>query len=212
MDEICISVREFPMCRRLRARANSSHAERAMSQDPQDPVPLVRPAGLREPWFDGQPRPSLPPSIPPPSGAFVRVTPGRALMAGGIAGVVGGAAFALVPGLVSSRIAYYVDVAAVFGVLFAPRADNAKLIGILVCVAIGLVFGALVTLLTRHVKRALPIALFGLVFTPGLWLAFQALLLPRMSPWLASMLPIGPMLVGAAAGGLSLVLAVPLKR
>ena len=185
----------------------------AMASEPQDPVPLVRPAGLREPWFDAQPPRSSLTSIPPsaPSGAFAHVTAGRALLAGAIAGLFGGIAFAIVPGLASTRVGHYVDVAAVFGVLVASSVRDARLVGVVACALVGLVFGALVIFLTRHVKRALPIALFGIVFTPVAWLAFQALLLPRFSPWLASMLPIGPMLLGAAAGGLSLALAIPIR-
>ena len=179
-----------------------------------DPVPLVRPGGgVEKNWFDAQPRVSLPPSAPsmPPSAPFARVKPGRAIVAGAVAGVFGGIAFALVPQLVSEKTKHPVPVARVFGMILTRNVDNQSVAGVVGCAVVGLVLAALIIFLTRHVKRALPIALFGLVFAPIVWLAVQSLVLPRTSPWLASMLPIGPMLLGAAAGGLSLVLAIPIR-
>jgi hypothetical protein len=153
-----------------------------------------------------------PPSMSiPPSAPFARVKPGRAVMAGAIAGLFGGIAFALVPQLVSQNTTHPVAVARVLGMVLTRDASSQPIVGVVGCALVGLVIVALITFLTRHVKRALPLAIFGIVFTPIVWLAVQSLVLPRTAPWLASMLPIGPMLLGAVAAGLSLVLAVPIR-
>lgn len=191
-----------------------------MADDPQEPVPLVRPGGVREAWFDqgadssgassGAHSMSMP--LSRPSGLFARVSPLRALLSGSIAGVIGGAAFALVPTFIPTKSGAHVDTAKVFGAIVAHDSPDAKVYGVVFCCVVGLLLFALVTLATRHVKKILPIALFGIVFTPIAWLAFQSLLLPRLSHWVAASLPIGPMLVGAASAGLALAIAVPIKK
>jgi hypothetical protein len=181
-----------------------------MPPESQDPVPLTRPGGLRESWFDGHPPRSSLTSIPP-SAPFAKVSAGRALVAGAIAGIFGGVAFACVPQIVADGTRHPVAVTRVFGSILTRDVTSQPYAGVVGCALVGLVLGALITLVTKHVKRALPIALFGLLFAPIVWLAVQSLVLPRTAPWLAAALPIGPMLLGAAAGGLTLVLAIPIR-
>src|SRR5579859_7167559 len=113
----------------IRARPDPKQTE-VMASEPQDPVPLVRPAaGLKESWFDAPPRQSLtsiPPSAPsmPPSAPFAKVSPGRAILAGAVAGIFGGVAFALVPQLVSEKTKHPVPVARVFGMILTRDVDN----------------------------------------------------------------------------------------
>jgi len=159
-----------------------------------------------EPWFDGQPRSSRP-SVPPialPSRA-------RTIYAGLAAGAIAGAGGITLAWIAAKRSG--VDLVASIGraVSYAPlRAVPVLVRGLVPSFAIAVVIGIIVALLTRHVKRAIPVSIFAMIFTPAVWLGVHVLALHR-APGLAAALPLGPMLLGWATFGALLGTAVAIR-
>lgn len=183
-----------------------------MERGSPEPIPLTQPAhsGLRDSWFDGQPRHSVPPStsMPPPPPLPSR---GRTIFAGALVGAVAASAGVFVARALSAHMPYDV----VKGL--ARTVSRGDLRGLPEAAwafgtagIVGLLLGVAVALLTRHVRRALPLTIFGMIFAPVLWLGVHVLSV-RHHPWLALALPIGPMLIGCAAFGLLLGLVIPLR-
>ena len=124
--------------------------------------------------------------------------------------------FLVVAGAVSGPLGRDVDVAMLLGRRLAPSAGSivaASRIGLAASAALGALTAAPLSLVTRHVSRLVPMAIFAVVFSPIAWLAVHALLLPRVAPVFATALPFAPMLIGATAAGLMLApLTVMLRR
>jgi len=165
-------------------------------------VPLVKRADLRESWFDGHPPRESLTSIPPPPPPKPAL--GRTILGGCIAGFVGGVAFVGVASLAAQKLRLGSNVARTFGTWLSRGAllDNAATYGGVVMIAgIGLVLGAFLSLATRHVRRGLPMMLFGLLFAPVVWLSLHVFVLRRFVPARAAELPFGPLVLGAAVFG-----------
>lgn len=151
------------------------------------------PGPASDEWFALQPRYSLPPSIsvpPPPPKLPAR---GRTVLAGLVVGALGGAACLAVAQLLAKR-----ELAVMSGAWWALAA------------AIGATIAVNVALVTRHVHRALPLAIFGVVFGPVVWLGVHVIALRRHAAF-ATALPLGPMLLGIALFGALLALIVPVR-
>jgi len=151
------------------------------------------PGPASDEWFALQPRYSLPPSIsvpPPPPKLPSR---GRTALAGLVVGAVGGAACLALAQVLAKR-----DLAVMPGTGWAVAA------------AIGATIAVNVALVTRHVRRALPLAIFGVVFGPFAWLGVYVIAVRRHAAFAAA-LPLGPMLLGIALFGALLALIVPAR-
>ena len=56
-----------------------------------------------------------------------------------------------------------------------------------------------------------PMISFGVILAAATWTLIQGLALPRIAPWLAKMLPYGPMVIASAVFGALLAFEVPLR-
>jgi hypothetical protein len=188
-----------------------------MAYDDAEPFPLMRrrdEIGLGERWFDAPDarasRTSIESSPPPPW----RAPTARSVMAGIVTGAAGGF------GLVAS--------AALVGFAFDPEANVPHTLGTWVsgaalqgelataagfgsAVLVGAALAVLLSLATRHLRRGLPLLLFGVIFVPALWLAIDVLLLRRYAPTHEAGLPFGAMVVGAAVFGACFALLPKLR-
>jgi hypothetical protein len=171
---------------------------------------LLSTQGRLDPWFDEEPRQSVPPSAsvapPPPLASRTRAT-----VAGAVVGGIGGIVAVAVATLAARRRG--ADVAAVIGGL-ASRGDDplvTQAVGLALAAVLGMAVGVTISQLTRHVRRATPVLLFGTVFAPAVWLAVHVFVLRRLEPLLASTLPFTAMLLGSAAFGALLSAVVPLR-
>ena len=135
----------------------------------------------------------------------------RTVYAGLAAGAIAGAGGFLLAWTVGKRVG--VDlVGAIAGSLSRGPLSVVPGIarGLLPPFAIALFVGVLVALVTRHVRRAIPVSIFGAIFVPTTWLALHVVALHR-APWLVSVLPLGPMLLGCALFGLLLGSVVAIR-
>ena len=180
--------------------------------DPAEPVPLVRAPSLRESWFDSPPahsvsspsssaeisvRDSSPPASPANSSA----------LCGAFVGLVAAAAMIMTAMAIS-----HADVARAIGLALTKHATGGEsAIGIAVSMTFGMVVGAGFGRALVHVRRMLPVAIFGVVFLPVAWIAVQVFVLARFSPGLAHALPVGGFVAGASVAGLVLAFVVPLR-
>jgi hypothetical protein len=173
-----------------------------------EPMPLSQPASLRDEWFNREVRHSVPPDtgrLPP----VVLPSRGRAAFAGIVVGAVAGAV-----GITVARVLAKRDVSAAI----AQALTGGNLHGVPkegwtfgLAALFGAVIALAVALVTRHVRRAVPIAIFGAVFAPVLWLGLHVVAL-RHHAWLVTeALPIGPMIIASALYGALLALIVPIR-
>lgn len=171
-------------------------------------MPLSKPASLRDEWFDREVRHSVPPDtgrLPP----VVLPSRARAVFAGIAVGAVAGAVAITVARVLAKRDVSDAIARAITGGNLHGLPKEAWAFGL--AAIIGACIAVLVALVTRHVKRAIPVAIFGAVFAPVLWLGVHVVAL-RHHAWLVTeALPIGPMIVGSALFGALLCLIVPIR-
>ncbi len=161
---------------------------------------------MSEEWFEREPRYSLPPplSVPPPPPKLPSAP--RTILAGVVIGAVGGAAALSIAQALAKTDANHAIARALSQSSGVP--DAVWAFG--VACSIGAFIAVLVAMLTRHVQRALPIAMFGAIFAPVLWLCLHVFALRRHDELLLA-LRLGPMLVGIAVFGALLALIVPVR-
>jgi hypothetical protein len=136
-------------------------------------------------------------------------------VAGGITGAVGGVVMLAVATLLARRYGHPLDVASVLGgALSGERlfGTPAFVAGLGVALTVGAVIGAFFGWITRRLRHLAPLMIFGLVLATATWMVVQLFVMPRIVPWLAHVLPFGPMMVASAVFGLVLSLALPLRR
>jgi hypothetical protein len=83
--------------------------------------------------------------------------------------------------------------------------------GLLAAILLGMVAGAPLGYLARRLVRVGPRLLFFALFMPTLWTFVQACVMAQLAPQLASMLPFGPLVLGALAYGTCLALIPPVR-
>lgn len=93
----------------------------------------------------------------------------------------------------------------------AIRGAWSHAVGWSVAVLAGALVGMLFARLTRRLRSLAPMIAFGVVMSFATWTVFHAIALPRIAPWLAKMLPYGPMAIAAMAFGSLLALQVPVR-
>lgn len=177
---------------------------------PADPLPLVRAPSLRESWFDSHHEPSVSSSAEidvrdstSPSAAPTN----SSALCGAFIGLVAAAAM-----IMTAMTLSHADVARAFGrALTKESIGGDSALGIFVLMVWGMVIGAGFARATIHVRRMLPVAIFGIVFLPIAWLALHVFVLERFGPRVAQALPVGGMVAGAAVAGLVLSFVVPLR-
>ncbi len=178
------------------------------------PVPLVKRADLRESWFDAQQPPPRESSfsLPPPS--IPRPTVGRSILAGVVAGAVAGVAFVGTAMVAAQRLRLPGNIARTIGTWVSRGAlsgDSATYGAVGALAGVGLLLGTVLSISTRHVRRTLPLLMFGVIFAPVLWLAVHVFVLRRFSPGLAAELPFSAMTLGALAFGACFALVPALR-
>lgn len=177
------------------------------------PIPLTRRGDLRENWFDAEPRYSIPviESIPPPGW---RASIYRSLLAGIVAGVTGGLCFTGIVTLMSLVLGLENNVPRNIGAWITDGALTdlfATLAGVGVVVAIALATTLFLSVVTRHVRRATHLVIFGVIVMPSLWLSIDALM-RVYAPSLAVALPVVPMTIGWLGFGACFGLLPPLRE
>jgi hypothetical protein len=131
--------------------------------------------------------------------------------AGGMAGAVAGPAMVAVATTLSARAHHAIDLPGMMARAAHVPAVWAHPAGWTMAVVMGAALGALFAHLTRRLRSFPPMIAFGLVTAFTLWTALQGLVLTRFTPWLAKMLPYGPMVIGAMVAGLIMALQVPIR-
>ncbi|MGZ3420625.1 MAG: hypothetical protein ACXVEE_22305 [Polyangiales bacterium] len=173
-----------------------------------EPIPLSKPASVRDEWFDGEPRYSVPPETAKPQ-PVILASKARTVLAGIVVGAAAGTVAISVARVVARRDITQAIARALSGGNLRDVPSAGWAFG--VAALTGAVLALVVALVTRHVRRAIPIAIFGAIFAPVLWLGVHVLAL-RHHAWLVTeALPIGPMIVGSAIYGALLSLIVPIR-
>lgn len=148
-------------------------------------------------------------------------------VAGAMAGAVAGPAMVVVATVLASRSHHAIDLPAMMAAMVAhaghaPAASAHTLgdtlggtlgctLGWTMVVIAGAALGGLFALFTRRLRSFPAMIAFGGIASFALWTSFHGLLLMRVAPWLAKMLPYGPMVLGSIAAGLVLALQVPIR-
>lgn len=131
--------------------------------------------------------------------------------AGAMAGALAGPATIAVAAALASRTHHALDLPALLGQLTRVPAQWAHVAGWALVVVVGAALGSLFALFTRRLRHFAPMIAFGMITSFAVWTAFHALALPRLAPWLARMLPYGPMVLAAVVFGALLALQVPIR-
>lgn len=132
-------------------------------------------------------------------------------VAGALAGAVAGPAMVGVATALAARAHHAIDLPAMMARAAHVPAAWAHPAGWTMAVVIGATLGALFAHLTRRLRNFPPMIAFGLVTAFALWTALHGLVLTRFTPWLAKMLPYGPMVIGAMVAGVIMSLQVPIR-
>jgi hypothetical protein len=179
---------------------------------PSDPVPLVRAPSLRESWFDTHredsvSRPSISSELDVRDSLIFGTSRNSSTLCGAFIGLVAASAM-----IATAMFASHADVARILGGAFTRYASGwESTAGLAAFSVIGMLLGAGFARATKHVERMLPVAIFGIVFSPIVWLALHVFVLARFAPAVAAALPVGALVMGAAVAGLFLSLVVPLR-
>lgn len=134
--------------------------------------------------------------------------------AGAIAGALGGAAMLGVATLLAARLHGVTHLPTLIGSLASrghAAGATAPTLGWIVSLLVGALIGGAYGWMTRRLRQLPALIGFGIVLASSTWMVVHTLALPRVAPWLAKMLPIGPMMVGATVFGIVLSLQLPLR-
>jgi len=138
----------------------------------------------------------------------------RPATAGAMAGALAGPAMVGVATALSAKAHHAVALPAMIGHAVTRGAAPAHwmaIVGWTVAVALGATIGSAFGVITRRMRAFAPMIAFGMVVASALWTVLHALALPRLAPWLAKLLPYGPMVIASAVFGAVLALEVPLR-
>lgn len=131
--------------------------------------------------------------------------------AGAMAGAVAGPAMLAVANALSHKAHHALDLPVLLGRVARAPAAYAHFVGFTIAVAIGALLGALFAGFTRRLRSFAPMIAFGIVTAFATWTALHGLVLARFAPWLAKMLPYGPMVISSMVFGALLALQVPIR-
>ncbi len=131
--------------------------------------------------------------------------------AGAMAGALAGPAMVAVATALASRAHRPIDLPGLIGQLARVPAPWARPAAWALLVIAGAVLGSLFALVTRRLRHFAPMIVFGTITSFAGWTVVHALALPRIAPWLARMLPYGPMVLASVVFGALLALQVPIR-
>jgi hypothetical protein len=132
-------------------------------------------------------------------------------VAGAMAGAVAGPTMVAVATAMSARAHHALDLPAMMAHAVRAPSAWAHPIGWSMAVVMGAVLGGLFAMLTRRLRTFPGMIAFAIISSFAMWTALHGLVLTRAVPWLAKMLPYGPMVLGAMAAGVVLSLQVPIR-
>jgi hypothetical protein len=131
--------------------------------------------------------------------------------AGAMTGAVAGPAMLGIATLLAHKSHHAVDLPGTVATLVSRGAVEAHWLGWTAVVMLGAMFGTAFAMVTRRLRSFAPMMAFGVILAAASWTVVHALALPRVAPWLAKMLPYGPMVIAAAAFGALLSFQVPVR-
>jgi hypothetical protein len=131
--------------------------------------------------------------------------------AGAMAGAIAGPAMLGVATALSAKAHQAVDLPGLIGTMLRVPATWSHPAGWGIAVLAGAIFGSLFAVCTRRLRHFAPMIAFGMIVSFALWTLVHAFALPRVAPWLAKMLPYGPMVLASIAFGSLLALQVPIR-
>ncbi len=131
--------------------------------------------------------------------------------AGAMTGAVAGPTMLGIATILSHKVHHAVDLPTMIASAASHRAMSAPWLGWTVVVALGAMLGTAFAMITRRLRTFAPMIAFGVILAAATWTVIHALALPRIAPWLAKMLPYGPMVIASAAFGALLAFQVPIR-
>lgn len=131
--------------------------------------------------------------------------------AGAMAGAIAGPAMMGVATLLSAKAHHAVDLPGLLGTMVRAPVAWAHPAGWALAVVVGAAIGSLFATATRRLRHLAPMIAFGMIVSFAVWTLVHAFALPRIAPWLAKMLPYGPMVLASIAFGSLLALQVPIR-
>jgi hypothetical protein len=131
--------------------------------------------------------------------------------AGAMAGAMAGPAMLGTATLLSARAHHAIDLPGLIGTALHAPVQWAHPAGWALAVVVGAVIGSVFAVFTRRLRHFAPMIAFGMIASFALWTLVHAFALPRIAPWLAKMLPYGPMVLASIAFGSLLALQVPIR-
>jgi hypothetical protein len=167
-------------------------------------------------WFDSEPETARPTAssllFDPPEMILVRGAGElHPATAGAMTGALAGPATIAIATFLSSKAHRVIDLPDMISALVTRGAMHAPWLGWTVVVALGAIVGTLFAMITRRLRSFPPMIAFGVILAAATWTVVHGLALPRVAPWLAKLLPYGPMVLASAAFGALLAFQVPVR-
>jgi hypothetical protein len=176
--------------------------------------PPLEDLALEAQWLDAasiRPRPRLQPvALGRPIGHS-----GWAALFGAVTGAFGGFAMLAVAEYTLHVQGATVNLPELLSILVTRAGldlGSARHEGFAAAIVIGALLGAPLGYLARRLVRIVPRVLFFAILAPVAWIFVQACIMGRLTPGLATLLPFGPLVLGALAYGLCIALVPPIRE
>lgn len=131
--------------------------------------------------------------------------------AGAMTGALAAPAAMGLAGVLAAKSHHAVDLPGTVASLLTHGASHVAWVGWTAVVVMGALLGTAFAMITRRLRSFPAMIAFGVIIAACSWTIMQGLALPRIAPWLAKMLPYGPMVIASAAFGALLALQVPVR-